>query len=203
MGYKVGEDKRQPLLLPASLDDYVPKDHICRLIFAFTERLDMAALEYKHAKCKSTGCRPYDPRMMLNLYIYGYLHRVRSSRRLRDEAGRNVEVMWLMEGLQPDDKTICNFRTDNAKALKKTFREFVRTCRGIGLYGGELVATDGTKFRASNSLKNNHNRTVVENELSRIDKRINGYLKALEQGDKEEEGEKRPSGTEIVTRHQK
>jgi len=197
MGYKVGEDKKQPLLLPASLDDYVPKDHICRLIFAFTERLDMAALKYKYAKCKSTGCRPYDPRMMLNLYIYGYLHRVRSSRRLRDEAGRNVEVMWLMEGLQPDDKTICNFRTDNAKALKKTFREFVRTCRGIGLYGGELVATDGTKFRASNSLKNNHNRTVVENELSRIDKRINGYLKALEQGDKEEEGEKRPSGTEI------
>ena len=197
MCYKVGEDKKQPLLLPASLDDYVPKDHICRVIYAFTEQLDMAALGYKYAECKSTGCRPYDPRMMLNLYIYGYLHRVRSSRRLRDEAGRNVEVMWLMEGLRPDDKTICNFRKDNAKAMKPTFREFVLMCRKAGLYGGELVATDGTKIRANNSLRNNHNRIVVGNELSRIDNRISRYMAELEQGDKEEEGEEEPSGEEI------
>ena len=197
MGYKVGEDKKQPLLLPASMDEYVPKDHICRVICAFTERLDMAALGYKYAECKSTGCRPYDPRMMLNLYIYGYLHRVRSSRRLRDEARRNVEAMWLMEGLQPDDKTICNFRKDNAGALGRTFREFVIRCREIGLYGGWLVATDGTKIRANNSLRNNHNRTVVGNELSRIEKRISRYMEELEQGDKEEEGEEEPSGDEI------
>ena len=191
MPYKFGVDRKQPALLPASLDDYVPKDHICRLIYAFTEQLDMAALGYKYAECKSTGCRPYDLRMMLNLYIYGYLHRVRSSRRLRDEAVRNVEVMWLMEGLEPDDKTICNFRKENAKALYRTFREFVKMCREIGLYGRELVATDGTKIRANNALGNNHNLTVVENELSRIDKRISAYLGALEQGDKEEE--ERPS----------
>ena len=197
MGYKVGEDKKQPLLLPASLDDYVPKDHICRVICAFTEQLDMAALGYKYAECKNTGCRPYDPKMMLNLYIYGYLHRVRSSRRLRDEARRNVEVMWLMEGLQPDDKTICNFRKDNALALGRTFREFVILFRETGLYGRELVATDGTKIRANNALKNNHNKTVVGNELSRIDKRISRYLEELEQRDKEEEGEEEPSGEEI------
>jgi len=197
MGYKVGEDKKQPLLLPASLDDYVPNDHICRVIYAFTEQLDMAALGYKYSECKSTGCRPYDPRMMLNLYIYGYLHRVRSSRRLRDEARRNVEAMWLMEGLQPDDKTICNFRKDNAKAMKPTFREFVLMCREAGLYGGELVATDGTKIRANNSLKNNHNRIVVGNELSRIDKRISRYMAELDQGDKEEEGEEDPGRAEI------
>jgi len=197
MGYKIGEDKKQPLLLPASLDDYVPKDHICRVICAFTEQLDMAALGYKYAECKSTGCRPYDPRMMLNLYIYGYLHRVRSSRRLRDEARRNVEVMWLMEGLQPDDKTVCNFRKDNAEALGRTFREFVIISRGTGLYGGWLVATDGTKIRANNSLKNNHNKTVVGNEIERIDKRIGRYMAELEQGDKEEEGEEGPSGEEI------
>jgi len=104
MGYKTGVDKKQLSLFPASLDDYVPEEHICRLINAFTEQLDMVALGYKYAELKKTGCRPYDPRMMLNLYIYGYLHRVRSSRRLRGEAKRNVEVMWLMEGLRPDDK---------------------------------------------------------------------------------------------------
>jgi transposase len=197
MSYKIGEDKKQPLLLPASLDEYVPKDHICRVICAFTEQLDMAGLAYKYAECKTTGCRPYNPRMMLNLYIYGYLHRVRSSRRLRDEARRNVELMWLMEGLQPDDKTICNFRKDNAKALRLTFREFVRISREIGLYGGELVATDGTKIRANNSLKNNHGRIVVGNEIARIENRINRYLAILEQGDKEEEGEVQPSGEEI------
>jgi transposase len=197
MGYKVGEDRKQPLLLPASLEDYVPKDHICRVIYAFTEQLDMTALGYKYAECKRTGCRPYDPRMMLNLYIYGYLHRVRSSRRLRDEARRNVETMWLMEGLQPDDKTISNFRKDNAEALGRTFREFMKIFRETGLYGGGLVATDGTKIRANNSLRNNHNRIVVANEISRIDKRIRRYLEELDQVDKEEEGDEEPSEEEI------
>ena len=199
MGYKVGVDKKQLSLLPVSLDDYVPENHICRLINAFTEQLDMVALGYKYAECKTTGSHPYDPRMMLNLYIYGYLHRVRSSRRLRDETVKNVEVMWLMEGLYPDDKTICNFRTDNAKALKETFREFARMCSEFGLYGGEIIATDGTKIRANNSLKNNHNKTTVTNALSRIDKKINEYMKALEEGDEKEDSEKRPSSGEIQT----
>ena len=116
MRYKTGVDRKQISLLPVTLDDYVPEDHICRVIDAFTVQLDMAALEYKYAESKSTGCRPYDPRIMLNLYIYGYLHRVRSSRRLEDETKRNVEVMWLLQELKPDDKTICNFRKDNTKA---------------------------------------------------------------------------------------
>jgi len=197
MRYKAGVDKKQLSLLPATLDEYVPEDHICRVIEVFTGQLDMGALGYKYAECKSTGCRPYDPRIMLNLYIYGYLHRIRSSRRLRDEACRNIEVMWLMQELKPDDKTICNFRADNAKALKKTFREFSVMCRELGLYGRELEATDGTKVRANNSLKNNHNQVVIENELSRIDKKIEEYLKALEQADREEEGKDKPSGAEI------
>ena len=197
MGYKTGADKKQLTLLPESLDDYVPEDHICRMISAFTERLDMAFLGFKYAECKSTGCRPYDPRMMLNLYIYGYLHRVRSSRRLQDEAGRNVEVMWLMDNLRPDDKTISNFRKENVKALKDTFRAFVQMGRKLGLYGEELVATDSVKFRAQNSLKHNHNETVVKNELSRIEKHIARYMDALEQGDREEAGEERPEPAAI------
>ena len=197
MGYKTGVDKKQQALLPISLDEYVPEEHICRIITAFTEQLDIAALGYKYAECKRTGSSPYDPRMMLNLYIYGYLHRVRSSRRLRDEARRNVEVMWLMDGLTPDDKTICNFRKDNSKALRGTFLEFVRMCRKIGLYGEEVVAVDGTKFRADNSLKNQWNATVVDNELGRIEEKINRYLAALEEGDQEEEGRKEPTAEEI------
>lgn len=183
MGYKEGTDRHQLTLLPASLDDYVPEDHICRVIDAFTRQLDMAALCYKYAECKNTGSRPYDPRMMLNLYIYGYLHRVRSSRRFEAETRRNVEVMWLTEGLTPDDKTICNFRRDNAQAIRATFREFTRMCHELGLYGGEIAATDSAKFRADNSRKNNHNKTTVEKELARTGKRFDEYLKALDKAD--------------------
>jgi transposase len=184
-------------MFPVCLDEYVSKDHICRVIDAFTRQLDMYALGFKYAICKETGRPPYDPCMMLSLYIYGYLHRVRSSRRLHAETLRNVEVMWLLDGLTPDDKTICNFRTDNKKALKDAFRCFSIMCRTLGLYGGETTATDSTKFRANNSRKNNHNRTTVEKELSRLDKKINEYMAALEQGDKEESGEKAPDAQAI------
>ena len=197
MSYKAGVDKKQLSLLPVCLDDYIPEDHICRVISEFSGQLDMTELGYRYAECKSTGCRPYDPRMMLNLYIYGYLHRIRSSRRLRDEAVRNVEVMWLLDGLTPDDKTICNFRKDNAKTLRETFRVFVRICRGLGLYGEELVATDGSKFRANNSKKNTHGKEVVKNELERIDRKIDEYLKTLEQADEQEAGEKEAGKAEL------
>jgi transposase len=197
MGYQVGIDRKQLTLLPVSLDEYVPEDHICRVITAFIGHLDMVGLGFKYAECKKTGRWPYDPRMMLNLYLYGYLHRVRSSRRLRDETKRNIEVMWLLEGLRPDDKTISNFRKDNTKALRETFRVFTKLCRKLGLYGEELEATDGTKFRANNALKNHHNKTVVENGIERIEKKINEYLAALEQADLEDEGRREPSGSEI------
>jgi len=197
MGYKAGVDKKQLALLPASVDEYVPEDHICRVIHAFIGQLDMSALGFKHAEATSTGSPPYDPRMLLGLYLYGYLHRVRSSRRLEAETMRNVEVMWLLDGLRPDDKTISNFRKDNTHALREAFRAFVQMCRRLGLYGEELVATDSVKFRAQNSLKRNYNETVVKNELSRIEKKIAEYMNALEQGDREEAGEERPSAAAI------
>jgi len=192
MGYKIGVDRQQLTLMPVSLDEYIPEDHICRVIYAFTGQLDLFALGYKHAEYKDRGCRPYDPQMMLCLYLYGYLHRVRSSRRLEAETTRNVEVMWLMQGLTPDDRTICNFRKDNTKALRETFRTFSRMCLNLGLYGCETVATDGVKFRANNSRKNNHNKTTVERELTRLDKQISEYLAALEKADAEEAGEQKP-----------
>ena len=185
MGYKQGMDKQQLTLSPICIDDMIPAEHICRIISVFTEQLDMVVLGYKYAEPAGTGCNPYDPRMMLNLYIYGYLHRIRSSRRLQAETRRNIEVIWLMEGLAPNDKTICNFRRDNDMALRETFHSFSRMCQKLGLYGKELIAVDGTKVRADNSLKNNYSKTKVERELSRIDKRISEYLNALEQSEVE------------------
>ncbi len=164
MGYKVGIDKQQLTLSAMCPDDYIPENHICRVICAFTQQLGMVELGFKYAESKETGCPAFDPRMMLDLYIYGYLHRVRSSRRLEAETHRNIEVMWLMDGLTPDDKTICNFRKDNAKAIRKVFREFNSLCKGLDLFGN-VMATDGTKVRANNSRKNNHNKTTVEREL--------------------------------------
>jgi len=128
----------------------VPEDHICRVIYAFTEQLDMASLGYKYIERKPIGCCSYDPRMMLNLYIYGYLQWVYSSRCLRDEMLRNIEVMWPMEGLEPDDKTICNFRKESTKSLRETFRIFVMMCWKLGLYGEGLIAINS----ARSSLKN-------------------------------------------------
>jgi transposase len=186
MGYKVGADKKQMSFMPVCLDDFIPQEHICRVIEAFTATLDMVSLGFKYAECKQTGNRPFDPRTLLNLYIYGYLHRVRSSRRLQAETTRNIEVMWLLDGLTPDDKTICNFRGDNAKQLREVFREFNRMCRNLGLFGGELAATDGTKIRANNSRKNNHNKTTVERELSRLEKKISEYMNELDKADGEE-----------------
>ena len=176
--------------MPACLDDYVPDEHICRMIVAFTKLLDLAALGFKNAVCKEAGNRPFDPRMMLNLYIYGYLNRIRSSRRLEAETRRNVEVMWLMNGLMPDDKTICNFRKDNATVLKKVFREFTKLCQGLDLYGGDLIAVDSTKIRANNSRTHNHNKGTVDKELSRIDKKISEYINALDAADKAEAKDK-------------
>ena len=197
MRYKEGKNKHQLSLTPICLDDYVPEDHLCRVISAFTSQLDMKALGFKYAEPNNLGCRPYDPRMMLNLYIYGYMNRVRSSRRLEAETNRNIEVMWLMDRLAPDYKTISNFRKDNAKILRKTFYSFSIMLRHLGLYGGEVEATDGTKFRANNSRKNNHNKTTVKRELSRLDKKISEYMNALDKVDKEEEGDKTPTADEL------
>jgi len=197
MGYKTGTDRKQLTLLPGTLDEYIPEDHICRVIDAFTRQVDLYRLGFKHTELKKTGCRPYDPQKMLNLYIYGYLHRIRSSRRLHDETLRNIEVMWLMEGLAPDDKTVCNFRKDNTGALRQTFREYVRVCRNLGLYGEEVIAEDGVKIRANNSLKNHYNGTVVNNEIERTEKKINEHMDALEKGDKEEGKGPVPNGKDI------
>jgi transposase len=192
MGYVRGEDREQLALMPMCLDDYIGTDNICRVIAAYVGSLDMAALGFKYAEQKDTGRPPYAPASMLMLYLYGYLNRIRSSRRLEAETKRNVEIMWLLEKVTPDDKTICNFRKDNAAALSKVFREFSIWCNRQGLYGKELVAVDGSKVRANSSRKNIHTKTLTAKELWDVEKKISEYMKALEEKDAEEEATPSP-----------
>ena len=155
MPYVQGEDRNQTILFPESIDEYITEDNVVRIIDEYVEQLNLKFLGFKFAECPSMGRPPYNPKDMLKLYIYGYLNRVRSSRRLEQEAIRNIEVIWLLKKVRPDFKTIADFRKDNKKALKGVFREFNKLCDEWGLFGKELVAIDGSKFRAVNSKKNN------------------------------------------------
>jgi transposase len=157
MGYIEGQDRNQIIMFPESIDEYISEDSPVRIIDAYVDHLDMEKLGFKRATAPVMGRPPYSPRDLLKLYLYGYLNRIRSSRRLEQEAGRNLEVIWLLKKLKPDFKTIADFRKDNKKALKAVFRDFIKLCGEWDLFGKELVAIDSTKFRASNSKRNNYN----------------------------------------------
>lgn len=188
MSFVEGTNRDQETMFPPALEDYVSEDNPVRVLDAFIGKLDMVKLEFQYAEPKETGRRPYDPADMLRLYVYGYLNRVRSSRRLEQETHRNVEVMWLMRNLRPDHKTIAEFRRANKKAIRRVFREFSLLCRNLGLFGKELVAIDGSKFRANNSKDRNYDRKKLGKIMSRIDQRIDEYLGALDAADKREAG---------------
>lgn len=145
---------------------------------------------------------PYDPKDMLKLYIYGYLNRIRSSRRLEHETARNIEVIWLLKRLQPDFKTITDFRKDNKKALKMVFRDFTKLCDEWGLFGKELVAIDGSKFRACNSKRNNYSAKKLERHIKYIDEKIDKYMHDLDEGDVAEAHDRKPDADEINKRIQ-
>ena len=151
MAYIKGEAVTQGSLFPVALDELIPADHLVRVVAAYVDGLALDALGFSKAVAKTTGRPPYDPADMLKLYLYGYLHRVRSSRRLESECQRNVEVMWLLGRLTPDFKTIAEFRRLNGKAFVAVCRSFVQFCRRAGLMAGELVAIDGSKFQAAAS----------------------------------------------------
>ena len=157
IAYITGEDRNQITLFPEAIDDYIAADNPVRVIEAFVNSLDMQELGFQRAEPNNIGRPGYDPRDLLKLYLYGYLNRIRSSRRLETEAGRNLELLWLLRKLKPDFKTIADFRKDNPKALKGVFKQFTLLCKNWDLYGKEVVAVDGSKFRASNSKRNNFN----------------------------------------------
>jgi transposase len=197
MSYIEGEDRKQRLLFPEVLEDYVTQENAVRFIDVFIEGLNLSEMGFERAIAKQTGRPPYDPGDLLRLYVYGYLNRTRSSRQLEKEAGRNVELMWLMRKLRPDFKTIADFRKNNPQALKKVCREFTLWCKRLELFGGELVAIDGSKFQAVNSPKRNFTEKKLRRMIQEIDGKIEQYLKELDRHDKQEAGQQALSAEQL------
>lgn len=183
MEHVTGLDRTEVQLLPAAVEDYVGQEAPVRFIDAYVAELDFEQLGFFHAVAKKTGRPAYHPATLLKLYLYGYLNRVRSSRRLEVETHRNLEVIWLLQGLRPDFKTIANFRKDNRKAFKPLFRDFNLLCRRLDLFGAELVAIDGSKFKAVSNSRNHHTSKQLQKAIEKIEKRIETYLEDLNQAD--------------------
>jgi len=183
-----GSERLQLLLLPEAVDDYVGADNPVRFIDAFVDGLDLSAAGFARVAPKATGRPGYAPGDILKLYIYGYLNRVRSSRRLEMECHRNIEVIWLLRTLKPDFKTIADFRSDNRAAFLRVFRQFVLLCRRLDLFGRALLAVDGTRIKAVNNKDRNFTETALEKFIKAADERLNEYLRRLDEGDVAEAG---------------
>src|SRR6202046_5047735 len=170
MSYIQGEGRNQGTLFPVVLDEFVPADHVCRVIDAFVSRLVMSELGFERAQAAETGRPGYDPRSLLKLYLYGYLNQIRSSRRLEAECRRNVELMWLLERLYPDYKSIAEFRRVHRMAVTAAGAELVRFAKSCGLIRGEWVAVDGSKFRAVASIDTAREKFQLQRYLDSMEK---------------------------------
>src|SRR5262245_55731046 len=184
--FVAGADRAQSTLLPESLDDWVDESNPVRVIDAFVDALD---LDFDSVEPAATGRPSYHPSVLLKLYIYGYLNRVQSSRRLEREAGRNLEVMWLLGRLAPDHKTIADFRKDNGGAIKKVCVRFVELCRRMGLLLKASVAIDGSKFKAVNNRDKNFTSAKVERRRKQLEESVSRYLSQLDTADLQDPSE--------------
>ncbi|QWG14764.1 IS1182 family transposase [Bradyrhizobium sediminis] len=190
--FKSGESREQPSLLPPRIEDYVGPDNPVRAIEGFVCALDLAKLGFRHAdRGVEVGQPPYDPADLLKLYLYGYINQVRSSRRLEREAGRNLELIWLLKSLRPGYRTIANFRKENWKALKAANRSFVLLIRELGLVGGTIVAIDGSFFHGDASKASIFTRKRLAEQIAGLDREIEAYGKSLEDNDAAEAKEPR------------
>jgi transposase len=201
MNWISGWDRKQTLLLPERLEDYVGEQNPVRVIEAFVESLDLAQEGFRFPKDDPLGRgRPaYPPAALLKLYLYGYVHGIRSSRRLEAECRRNLEVLWLVQKLAPDFKTIADFRRDNRTAFKNLLREFTALCQGLELFGGELLAVDGIKLKASNHPGRNTSQRKLRRQLEALEQQIEGYLRALDEADAAEAGTASPAPKALPT----
>jgi transposase len=187
MAHISGRNRSQRLLLPESVEDYIGTDNPVRFIDAFVDSLDLEASGFVRASPKATGRPGYDPADLLKLYIYGYLNRVRSSRRLEVETHRNMEVIWLLRQLMPDFKTIADFRKNNKSAFRQIFREFVALCRSLDLYGSEVIAVDGSRIKAVNGRDRNFSEAKLKKAMALTDARLERYLKQLDDEDSQDD----------------
>jgi transposase len=186
MSYIRGQSRTQTTLFPEAVEDLIPVDHPVRVIDAFVNQLPLAELGFDKAVAAATGRPPYDPADLLKLYIYGYLSRARSTRRLEQESRRNVEVMWLLNRLTPDFKTLADFRRLNPEPLKRVCAAFVQFCRREQLFRGERAAIDGSKFAGQNARHRNHGEAELRRRLAQTEAEVAAYLQALDAHDTEE-----------------
>jgi transposase len=191
-----GADRGQSTLLPECLDDFIDDGNPVRVIDAFVDVLDLGKLGFKGVVPEATGRPSYHPSALLKLYIYGYLNRIQSSRRLEREACRNLEVIWLVRRLTPDDKTVADFRKDNGSAIKKVCAQFVELCRQMGLLTTASVAIDGSKFKAVNNRDKNFTRGKVERRRAQLEESVARYLSQLDTADLQEPTEALVAKTE-------
>ena len=193
MAHITGTDRAQVLLLPDTVDDYVGPDNPVRFIDAFVDSLDLAGAGFERAESKETGRPGYDPSDLLKLYIYGYLNRVWSSRRLEAETHRKLEAIWLLRRLRPNFKTIADFRRENREAFRPVFRDFVKVCRSLELFGRELIAVDGTRIKAANSRDRNFTGAKLRRDLAASQERLERYLQQMDEMDAADLADASPS----------
>jgi transposase len=184
-----GTDRGQSTLFPECLDDWIDENNPVRVIDAFIDRLDLGELGFDGVEPAETGRPAYHPSVLLKLYVYGYLNRVQSSRRLEREAGRNVELMWLLGRLVPDHKTVADFRKDSGHAIRRVCARFVELCRKMGLLATASVAIDGSKFKAVNNRDRNLTRAKVERRRAQLEESVTRYLSQLDTADRQEPSE--------------
>ena len=185
-GFIEGCDREQLVLFPDRLGDWISEDHPVRVIDAFVDALDLAAAGFQRTSAAGTGRPGYHPSVLLRLFVYGYLNRVPSSRRLELEAARNVEVMWLTGRLVPDHKTIADFRKDNGAAIRKVCARFVELARRVGVLSGGVVAIDGSKFKAVNHRDRNFTTGKVKLRISHLEESAARYLEEMARIDRQE-----------------
>lgn len=181
-----GEDRRQGVLLPEYLDDYVSEDNPVRVIDVFVDHLDLEALRFEGVVPEATGRPGYHPALLLKIYVYGYINQIASSRRLEREVQRNVEIMWLMQRLAPDFKTIADFRKDNGPAIRGACQQFVALCRKLDLFAHAVAAIDGSKFKAVNTRDKNFTRASIQRRMEQVEASIERYMSLLETADRRE-----------------
>ena len=190
-----GVERGQSTLFPECLEDWINEDNPVRVIDVFVDELDLAELGFGGVNPKATGRPSYHPSILLKLYIYGYLNRIQSSRRLEREAARNIEVMWLSGRLVPDHKTIADFRRDNGRAIRQVCARFIALCRTMGLFAEASVAIDGSKFKAVNNRDKNFTRAKMQRRLAQIEESVARYLQQLDSADRQEPSEARTTRT--------
>jgi transposase len=195
----IGRSRSQATFFPEVLDDFVSTENPVRVIDVFVDELNLSELGFKGVVPKDTGRPNYHPAMLLKLYLYGYLNRIQSSRRLEKEANRNIELMWLTERLAPDFKTIADFRKNNGEGIKQSCRTFIGLCRQLNMFSDAVVAIDGSKFKVSNNKAKNYTPRKLETEMARVEKHISKYLAQLDKSDdKEKEADTSPLEEKIA-----